>query len=120
VKKNIKENVPGLSFINKLKPVTYNLNLDAADDIIQRPAIKDKTGRMIQPVQEDLSARKIKEQVVYTGFIAQDVEKAAKELSYDFSGVDAAKNKKDLYGLRYAEFVVPLVKAVQELSEKNP
>ena len=119
VKKNIKENVPGLSFINKLKPVTYNLNLDAADDIIQRPAIKDKTGRMIQPVQEDLSARKIKEQVVYTGFIAQDVEKAAKELSYDFSGVDAAKNNKDLYGLRYAEFVVPLVKAVQELSSKN-
>ena len=29
------------------------------------------------------------------------------------------KNNKDLYGLRYAEFVVPLVKAVQELSEMN-
>jgi len=33
--------------------------------------------------------------------------------------VDAAKNEKDLYGLRYAEFVVPLVKAVQELSKMN-
>jgi predicted RNase H-like nuclease (RuvC/YqgF family) len=33
--------------------------------------------------------------------------------------VDAAKNEKDLYGLRYAEFVVPLVKAVQELSIQN-
>ena len=53
-------------------------------------------------------------QVLYTGFVAQDVEKAAKSLNYNFSGVDAPKNDKDLYGLRYAEFVVPLVKAVQE------
>ena len=60
-----------------------------------------------------------KEQIVFTGFIAQDVDKAAKSLNYDFSGVDAAKNDKDLYGLRYSDFVVPLVKAVQELSEKN-
>ena len=28
------------------------------------------------------------------------------------------KNDKDFYGLRYAQFVVPLVKAVQELNEK--
>ena len=34
VKKNIKQNVPGLSFINKLQPVTYNLDLDAADQIV--------------------------------------------------------------------------------------
>ena len=60
-----------------------------------------------------------KEQIIYTGFIAQDVETAAKELSFDFSGVDAAKNDKDLYGLRYASFVVPLVKSVQELSKQN-
>lgn len=33
--------------------------------------------------------------------------------------MDAPKNYKDLYGLRYAEFVVPLVKAVPELNEKN-
>ena len=68
---------------------------------------------------EESAARKAKEQIIYTGFIAQDVEKAAKKLSYDFSGVDAAKNDKDLYGLRYSDFVVPLVKAVQELSNQN-
>ena len=118
VKKNIKENVPGLAFINKLKPVTYNLNLDAADNIIQPPAKKDKDGKLIARSQLEINSRNAKEQIVYTGFIAQDVEKAAKELNYDFSGVDAAKNDKDLYGLRYAEFVVPLVKAVQELSQK--
>ncbi len=42
VKKNIKQNVPGLAFINKLNPITYNLDLIAADKIIQRPVIKDK------------------------------------------------------------------------------
>ena len=53
-----------------------------------------------------------------TGFMAQEVEQAAKELGYEFNGVDAPKNDKDFYGLRYAQFVVPLVKAVQELNEK--
>ena len=119
VKKNIKENVPGLAFINKLKPITYNLNLEAADNIIQPPARMNKEGKVAAPTQFDLATRMAKEQVVYTGFVAQDVEKAAKELNYNFSGVDAAKDDKDLYGLRYAEFVVPLVKAVQELSTQN-
>ena len=54
-----------------------------------------------------------------SGFIAQDVEQAANAIGYDFSGVDAPKNENDFYGLRYAEFVVPLVKAVQELSAEN-
>ena len=31
-----------------------------------------------------------------------------------FQGVDAPKNEKDFYGLRYAKFVVPLVKGIQE------
>src|SRR5262249_34295711 len=54
-----------------------------------------------------------------TGFIAQEVEQAAKKVNYDFSGIDVPKNDKDMYGLRYADFVVPLVKAVQELSKMN-
>ena len=54
-----------------------------------------------------------------TGFVAQEVEVAANKLGYDFSGVDKPQNKNSLYGLRYAEFVVPLVKAVQELSKMN-
>lgn len=109
IKTNIKANVPGLALINKLTPVTYNLNLDAADKIIgiDRKDITDET------------SRKAKEQILQTGFLAQDVEKAAKSLGFDFSGVDAPRNDKDLYGLRYAEFVVPLVKAVQELSKLN-
>jgi hypothetical protein len=119
VKKNIKSNVPGLAFINKLNPVTYNLDLEAADRILQVQTLKDKEGKAVQFSAEESIARKAKEQIIYTGFVAQDVEKAAKQTGYDFSGVDAAKNDKDLYGLRYSDFVVPLVKAVQELSEQN-
>ena len=51
------------------------------------------------------------------GFIAREVEAAAKEIGYNFSGVDKPKNDKDIYGLRYAEFVVPLVKGMQEQQE---
>ena len=55
-----------------------------------------------------------KAQILQTGFIAQEVEAAAQEIGFEFSGVDAPKNAKDHYGLRYAEFVPPLVKALQE------
>src|SRR5262249_28861085 len=119
VKKNLKENVPGLAFINKLKPLTYNLDLDAIDKIMQPGEMKTSDGTTKLLSQQELKARKEKEQIVYTGFVAQDVEKAAKELNYDFSGVDIPKNDKGVYGLRYAEFVVPLVKAVQELSAQD-
>src|SRR6266498_4749931 len=121
VKKNIKENVPGLAFINKLKPVTYNLDLDAADKIIGIADAKDKNGKLLtrQVSQAEMTARQAKQKIVYTGLIAQDVEKAAKDLNYDFSGVDAAKSDKDLYGLRYNDFIMPLVKAVQEISKEN-
>src|SRR5947209_12845770 len=46
------------------------------------------------------------------------LENTAKKINYDFSGVDAPKTKDGFYGLRYGDFVVPLVKAVQELSKK--
>ena len=49
-----------------------------------------------------------------TGFIAQEVEKAAHEVNYNFSGVGKPKDENGIYSLRYSEFVVPLVKAVQE------
>ena len=59
------------------------------------------------------------EKITQTGFLAQDVEAAAKSVGYDFNGVEAPKNGEGLYKLRYAEFVVPLVQAVKELSKEN-
>ena len=125
-KQNIKQNVPGLAFINLLQPVTYNLNLNVIDDLQKSddPKINHfrdslRLARSPEEIEIDEKARADKEKQVYSGFIAQDVEKAARSVGYDFSGVDAPENGKGVYGLRYAEFVVPLVKAVQELSEQN-
>ncbi len=130
IKKDIKENVPGLQFINKLKPVTYHLNIAKArnflgEDIKEAKSISGINGEP-SAKENDVASNDVinegiasKEKVIYTGFVAQDVEKAAREIGYDFSGVDKPENENALYGLRYAEFVVPLVKAVQELSSQN-
>jgi hypothetical protein len=117
--KNIRTDVPGLAFINRLQPVTYNLDLDAIDGLLKI----DKTKRpgeeewLPELTEINRKAKEAKEKVVQTGFIAQDVEEIAKSIGYDFSGVDV--DEIGIYGLRYAEFVVPLVKAVQELSAQN-
>jgi trimeric autotransporter adhesin len=52
---------------------------------------------------------------IYTGFLAQEVEQAlAKTGNQSFSGLIKPQNETEHYSLRYAEFTVPLVKAVQE------
>jgi len=59
-------------------------------------------------------SEQLKAAEVQIGFIAQEVEEAAAALGFDFHGVDKPKNEESHYGLRYAEFVVPLVKGMQE------
>ena len=56
------------------------------------------------------------EQIRFSGFIAQEVDAAATKIGYNFSGLDKSGQ---LWGLRYAEFVVPIVKSVQELDHEN-
>lgn len=127
-KKNIKENVPGLNFINQLKPVTYNYDIHKLNEYMQpqENAANDKNGLQKRPMTANNESEKIKEDAMiakekktYTGFVAQDVEKIADKMGYDFSGVYKPQNDKDPYGISYADFVVPLVKAVQELSKEN-
>ena len=105
-KNQISENVPGLDFIQRLRPVTYHLDIRAIDNFFAEK-YNERDSFMTNEMTE-------KESMLMTGFIAQEVEAVAVEIGYDFSGVDAPKNENDFYGLRYAEFVVPLVKAVQE------
>jgi len=105
-KQNVKEDVPGLTFINKLRAVTYTLNVDAINDFNSKDLPAEKK-------QTVLNADK--KNIVYTGFMAQEVEKAANELGYNFSGIDKPKDaSKQTYALRYSDFIVPLVKAIQE------
>ena len=113
IKENVKEAVPGISFISELRPVTYTINTRKQDEITMQ-AMPDsiKEVRMLSD-EEYLKSSSI----VRTGFIAQEVEEAARKVGFDFDGVSAPENETDLYGIRYAEFVVPLVKAVQEQQE---
>ena len=104
-KRDIKEDIAGLDFINKLRPVSYTVDHAAlssfhhTSDILQL-----QTGR--------------KSEVRQTGFVAQEVEALIKKGNYSFNGVVTPQNDKDHYSIRYSEFVVPLVKAVQELTAK--
>ncbi|MEP7169151.1 MAG: tail fiber domain-containing protein [Bacteroidota bacterium] len=108
-KENIKEDVKGLDFILKLQPVSYNFNrLKFAQHVRQHPT----------PGMEELLIAESKNRSV--GFIAQDVEKIIQQTGFtSFDAVHAPTNETDNYSMGYAEFVVPLVKAVQELSAKN-
>ncbi|NQU33838.1 MAG: tail fiber domain-containing protein [Bacteroidetes bacterium] len=110
-KKNIKSNVPGLDFIMELKPVTYNWDINKLDEFLN---IEN-----IDSYPEDGEAKHMQENIQYTGFLAQEVEVSAQNLGYEFSGVVHPQNKNSIYSIRYAEFVVPLVKAVQELANRN-
>ncbi|MCL1933387.1 MAG: tail fiber domain-containing protein [Candidatus Azobacteroides sp.] len=119
MKKDIQANVPGLKFINLLEPVTFHLDLDALKALLRSGTSQgDENDLSQKSASVDPEMRSSSSQL-RTGFIAQDVEKAAKSIGYDFSGVDVNENGEGLYGLRYSEFIVPLVKAVQELSDQN-
>jgi hypothetical protein len=96
-KTRVKEDVPGLAFISKLRPVTYYWD--------------EQKLRHFNGAEPEVAAAKAKR---YTGFIAQEVEAAATQTDFDFSGIVTPDNEKTAYQLSYSEFVVPLVKAVQE------
>jgi len=109
-KENVQEDVPGLSFISKLRPVTYQINNQKLVDHITElmPDSIATHYKKTDAKYADMHQKK------YTGFIAQDVEQAAKELGYEFDGVNAPRNETDHYSISYSSFVIPLVKAVQE------
>jgi len=101
--KNLKNTIAdsdlGLSFINKLRPVSYKWN---------------------QKEEEDLDTK------THYGLIAQEVETALASESKtldDFAAVFKPDDYKEdgtggSMGLAYSEIVSPLIKAVQELSTK--
>ena len=104
-KTSVRRNVPGVDFIKKLRPVTFKWDVDKLDEF----------GGYTQSIDGATeAARAAKREKVQTGFLAQEVEKAADECGFDFSAVVKPPNHQSTYELTYAEFVVPLVAAVQE------
>jgi hypothetical protein len=105
-KTNVKENVPGLDFVMKLKPVTYN----------EDPTILHKIWGTPDSLLSIIDHSEIQKQR-FIGFLAQDVEIAAKECGFAFPGIDVPSNDKEVYSLRYVDFIMPIVKSVQEQQE---
>jgi trimeric autotransporter adhesin len=107
IKENINyNNVPGLAFIKKLQPATYYFNIHKQNKLLGIADTINWEGKYdIEKIQQ-------------TGFIAQQVAQAAKELNYNFSGVQAPINGKGLYSLQYSSFVVPMIKAIKEEDER--
>lgn len=108
-KRDIRQDVSGLEFINQLRPVSYTVDTEAVDKFL---GVSDKKK------EENVATVARKQPTRQIGFVAQEVEAIVKKTGYVFSGVEAPQNDKDHYSIRYAEFVVPLVKAVQELTAK--
>ena len=115
-KRNIKENVSGLDFILGLRPVTFTFDMNAISDKLHENFTFDKNGieKHSEESPEMIQSREKKSKKRRVGFIAQEVESLVNELGIDFDGVEKPENEDDFYRLRYSEFVVPLVKAVQE------
>ena len=92
-KRNIQECSLGLAFINAIKPLKYK-----------------KCGRK---EDGDLSVQGITEY----GFSAQQVKQAAEECGAEFDGVQYSESE-DLWMLRYNDLLAPMIKAIQELSQR--
>ena len=92
----------------KLRPVIFNWDLESLNQFQGM----DKEDINENPEMLEAHMEKVKK--MYTGLIAQEVEQAAEDIGYDFSGIIKPANEKSTYNLAYADFVVPLIKAIQE------
>ena len=99
-KKNIKGTKLGLEFINKLRPITYQTK--PSSQYPKEFGIKNPSKK---------SSNK-----TWDGLIAQEVKEVMDDMDVGFSGWEEGVNTKQR--LAYGKFVMPLIKAVQELSSK--
>jgi uncharacterized protein YukE len=106
-KTNVREDVHGLDFIMKLRPVTFN------KDPLLLHRIWGTPDSLVRNYDfSDVRSRR------WIGLIAQEVEKAMQETGFEFPGLHAPKNEKDVYTLDYGDLVMPLIKAVQEQQQE--
>jgi hypothetical protein len=114
-KTNVNEDVKGIDFIMRLRPVTYHMDVRGLYKFWGTSPYNRGTekpdARSVSFIDDAITK---KEAITMSGFIAQEVEKAATETQYNFDGVIKPQHDKDHYRIAYEEFVVPLVKAMQE------
>lgn len=93
----------GLEFINLLRPVSYKWNVK------QRDPVYDENGEIVSYIEHP-GVRK------HYGLIAQEVKDVLDVNNIpDFAGF-IHDQENDKFGLRYSEFISPMIKAIQDLS----
>lgn len=100
-KADIQETDLGLAFIDKLKPVKFKWNYR-------------------EDYEGDNDGSKIRNRY-HQGLLAQDVKDVMDNLNIDFGGYQdhSINGGGDRLTLGYNEFIAPMIKAIQELSDQN-
>lgn len=101
------ENLPdnlGLNFIRKLRPISfkYDSRIPYMFKCGFEYGVKDGT---------------LKKNECNYGFLAQEIEQAAKDLNVNFDGV-SYDTYNDRYGVKMLELLSPIVKSIQELNNE--
>jgi hypothetical protein len=109
-KADIRDTELGLNFISKLKPRQYRFNYRSDYKV-------ENADGTITELPNDGSKKRNR---FHNGFLAQELEQAAKELNTDFAGIKhgCVNAGSDVYNVDYIELIAPMVKAIQELEAR--
>jgi hypothetical protein len=119
LKKDVSVSTLGLDFIKKIRPVEYRMKARS------RIGKKDEDGNAIYYPGTDKEVPELNEddpgQRLHYGFIAQEVKSALDEIGVGDSAalwaIDNLEDPDSKQSLVYSEFISPLTRAVQELSD---
>lgn len=121
-KTDIEDSALGLDFIGSLHPVSYKFKVGGNKVI--RQVYRDSEGNEVDANADDASpaeiiTEEIEGQRTHFGLIAQEVKAALPE-GTDFGGwiLTDKDDQNSEQGLRYEQFIAPLIKAVQELKAR--
>mgnify|MGYP003629721507 FL=1 len=116
IKKNIEDSDIGLSFINALKARKYNKKHPSEYDAEILEARYKQGGTNYDDNKDEIIKDEFDDNKVWNGLVAQEVKTVMDDLDVEFSGW--SEDTKGKQGIQYSTLVVPLIKAVQELSAK--
>lgn len=114
-KTDIADSQLGLAFINALRPVAYKWLVGGQDVVPDRDAPPDDEGN---PATKTIPRPGVR---IHYGLVAQEVKAALDAAGVgDFGGYIKTDfgDPESEEGLRYDQFIAPLIRAVQELSER--
>ena len=100
----------GLNFIKSLRPVSYKWKVGGIETRTDFDSGKNEKGDYNTQIVTEIAGKR-----THFGLIAQEVKEVLGE--QDFGGY-VYDTETDRYALRYDQFVSPLIKAVQELSQQ--